>query len=348
MPLLVATILAANAFLSCRAEASDAFLSLPDQTVTLTESEDSHTIDLGRLRAGCNYEVKVKYLNSRSRAFLPTRAHVSCNCIVGSFADKGVDPGSYGELLLRIRTKTVAGNLGQQAVIESESGSVMKLEVRGSAIHGLEFSKSEIRVPSLKQGDIFDAALQPQFDDVDLDSVVIEPLHGNLSLSSFEIRNGSAHLKLKVERKPSTSFLSESFKLKYKSKDRESLNEESIELFAVSNEPSIKPTFVRLSGAHETDLGLVFTGDIMCLNFPDSFGFNTGDHFDLVLEKKNITLQATVKSSKKLSSVVKCQFEVAIPREVISETSTGEWLKLKVRFNGNDLGWFRCVVENVQ
>ncbi len=45
---------------------------------------------------------------------------------------------------------------------------------------------------------------------------------------------------------------------------------------------------------------------------------------------------------------MKCQFEVAIPREVISETSTGEWLKLKVRFNGIDLGWFRCVVENVQ
>jgi hypothetical protein len=321
------------------------FVKLPDQQVTLTDNQEAYSIELGSLRTSRQYEFNVLFLNSRSREFKPTKGKVSCNCLIGSFDDKSIEPGQTGRISVRIRTKAGGGEYAQVAIIESSAGDPLMLNIRGVALHGLEFANLGSKVTSLKQGEVLDAVLEPQFSDIDLNSVVLTPQTGVLDVTSSKIDGNKIRLKLLVLRAPSTNLLQESFKLKFNISNSTTSVEESLDFLVRSKAITIRPSIVKLTTPEdESSTDSNYVGTFWITNPPEPLGKVGDGKIEILLDTTEEVLASEVSSLAKEDTGLKCEFRVAIPKSIAGKQPRDNWMKLLVRIDGQEVGRLRCIL----
>jgi hypothetical protein len=318
------------------------FVRLPDQQITLLDNQDAYSIKLGLLRASRQYEFSVIVLNSRTREFKPTKGKVSCNCLVGSFDDKSIAQGQTGRIDIRIRTRPAGGEYAQVAIVESSAGDSVMLNIHGLAVHGLEFVNLGAKVASLKKGELVEAVLEPQFSDVYLPSVTLEPQTGTLSIVSSEIDGGKIRLKLLVLRTPSTSLLQETFKLTFKTTNSEKSIAENLDFSVRSEEVTIRPSIVRLMHEDGSSENAIYMGNFWIINPPDSLTKVEDGKFEFLLEATEDVL-STETSLAMEKTGLKCDFRVMIPKAILEKVRGDSWLRFIVRINGQEIGRLRCI-----
>ena len=325
-------------------ELSKQVVLLAEQNLQLTDNEDTYRVNVGSIRAGMAYELKVAFENHRNTTFLPKKVRVSCNCVVGAFDSEPVEPGKSGSFLVRLQPKDGGGEIGQTILIEPVQGKPFSILVVGKALPCFTFVGAPYRVPKLDASVEIETILEAQYEEIDLSTLEIASLSAALELVKSEIHNRSGVATFRVREAPRRDFISEILVLRFEDKHGDTVFEQRIGLTIRSKEVVARPTILRLSKVGERDGSSIWEGSFTIFNAPDDFHTLDKAGFSASQVGDSIKLQSSLKSISKQQFSHKCSFEISIPKNLEKQSEKGDWLLLSLSIGGLDFIGMRCVL----
>ena len=343
-------------------ESSQVQLSLPSnvlfpvsvQSFVFSDSERRFVIDIGKVREERAYQVELTLENRSSDVFQPQAAKTSCSCLVGSVNDSRIEPGKIGSMFLRLATKRSGSKVEQRAVVESLVGKPIELQVKGEVVSDFILEPVEINVHRLVQGERFRISLRPQFEDVELASVILESYSGGCQVEKTTVEDGSVTVEFILNRTSKTDLLAETLRVGYRYVGEEKFRERDVTFRIRSKDVVVRPGIVRLEKVVDLSEKVILSGMMTFYNLPDDFSPSEKSKFTVRIGSADLEFPAILKkyTTQKLSS--NCSFEVVLSREqfqTIGLTGTSpshrvsgsrDWSRFSFSLDGIDVLGLKC------
>lgn len=300
------------------------FVELKEVEWNYSDSKLVCEVNVGDLRARRQYQVQVRLKNLTGEPFLPLKTRTSCGCLVGIVKGHSIEANEFGMIGLRFRT--LVGDVSQRMEVVSDSGKKIEFVLSGHVVTDFIASSTKFEIEDTDVGDKLRCEIAAQFEDIDVESVVINITSSWARIHSIKRNGKEFELGLEWCKPDAITKSEEMLIVAYKYQDHPFTIYQEIPLKFAVKRMSVGPKFIRFVRASD---GNLWAADLFVYDLPKDNPLVIGDSVELQIDKK--VFVGRVKGIENGKNATTCRIEFRATNDE-SEGWLNDWHSLELKF----------------